>query len=152
MIRSAVRTKDGDKKITAYEWDEVKLPILKFTGIQRNHKIIKYADEYATLDTETSHTDERTGWVYQWAVKLGGVYIYGRKPSEIVELLSRIAERYNLSDSKRLIIYIHNAAYDLQYLKHYLYEYDPSMKYFATDAHTVLICDVLGFVFCARTD
>lgn len=150
MIKSKVKTKEGTKSITAYTYDEVKLPIVKFSDVQRNHKMIKYSNTFATLDTETSHAGECDAWVYQWAVKFGGTYIYGRKPSEIIELLIRMAERYELTENKRIIIYIHNAAYDLQYLKHYLHQYDASMKYFATDAHTVLICDILGFrILCS---
>lgn len=150
MMQSEVKTSEGTKKITAYTWYEAPLPILKFKGVQRNHKIIKYATNYATLDTETSNDGEAHGWIYQWAVKLGGVYIYGRKPSEIIELITRIAERYELNEEKRIIIYIHNASYDLQYLKHYLKQYDPSVSFFAVDAHTILICDILGFrILCS---
>ena len=150
MMRSEVLTRDGRKTITAYTWDEAPLPILKFKGIQRNHKIIKYATTYATIDTETSNDGEARGWVYQWAVKFGGVYIYGRKPSEIKEMLIRIAERYKLTEEKRIIFYFHNASYDLQYLKHHLKQYDPTLRFFAVDSHTILICDILGFrILCS---
>lgn len=150
MMYSEVKTRDGKKKIKAYEWDEAPLPILKFEGIQRNHKIIKYATTYATLDTETSNDGDAHGWVYQWALKIGSVYVYGRRPSEIVELITRMVERYTLDTEKRIIIYIHNASYDLQYLKHYLRRYDPTISFFAVDAHTILICDILGFrILCS---
>lgn len=150
MLQSEVKTREGKRKITAYEWHEAPLPILKFKGLQRNHKIIKYATTYAALDTETSNDGESRGWIYQWAVKIGSTYIYGRKPSEIVDLLTRMAERYELTEEKRIIIYIHNASYDLQYLKHYLKQYDPSINFFAVDAHTILICDVSGFrILCS---
>lgn len=150
MIKSEVLTKEGREKIISYEWDEAPLPILKFSNLQRNHKIVKYATTYSTLDTETSNDGDAFGWVYQWALKIGRVYVHGRKPSEIVRLLERMAERYQLTDKKRILIYIHNASYDLQYLKHYLRQYDPSVKFFAVNTHIILICDILGFrILCS---
>lgn len=150
MIQSHVKTKAGREPITAYAWDEVELPILTFKPLQRNHKVIKYATDYAVLDTETSHDDLFNGWVYQWAIKLKKTYVYGRKPSEFIEFLTRTAERYSLNDSKRLILFIHNASYDLQYLKHYLCQYDPRAEFFAINAHSIIICDVLGFrILCS---
>lgn len=150
MIESHVKTKEGCEPIIAYTPHEVNLSLLTFKPLQRNHKIIKYATDYAVLDTETSHTDILTGWVYQWAVKIKKTYIYGRTPEELIELLNIIAERYKLGEKKRLIIYIHNASYDLQYLKHYLRSYDPKAQFLAIDPHSIIICDILGFrILCS---
>lgn len=150
MINSYVKTKEGREPITAYDVNEVSLPMLTFKDLQRNHKIVKYATDFAVLDTETSHNDLVTGWIYQWAFKIKKTYVYGRTPEEFIELLIKTAERYNLSTNKRLIIYIHNASYDLQYLKHYLRAYDPTAQFLAIDAHSILICDILGFrILCS---
>lgn len=150
MIESHVKTKEGKEPITAYSVDEVVLPTMTFKRIQRNHKIIQYASSFMTLDTETSHLDHEVGWVYQWAAKIKNTYIYGRTPDEIVKLLNKIAEIYNLNDKKRFIIYIHNMSYDIQYLKHYLKEYDPFMKVLAIDRHSIITCDILGFrILCS---
>lgn len=150
MIESYVKTKEGREPIKAYAVNEAPLPMLTFHSLQRNHKIIKYASDYAVLDTETSHADVTTGWIYQWAVKIKKTYIYGRTPEELIDLLIRLAEFYKLNHKKRLIIYIHNASYDLQYLKHYLRIYDPKAEFLAIDAHTILICDMLGFrILCS---
>lgn len=150
MLNSYVKTKDGTEPIIAYTVDEFKPPILNFKPLQRNHKIINYATEFLTLDTETSKIDLETAWIYQWAIKFKNMYIYGRKPTEIIDLLRKLAEHYELKEDKRIIIYIHNAAYDLQYLKNYLYEYDPSANFMSLDAHAILICDILGFrILCS---
>lgn len=149
-MQSEVLTRNGRERIKAYTWETAPLPILQFRDLQRNHKIIKYATTYATLDTETSNDGDGLGWIYQWAFKIGRVYIYGRKPSELIELFIRIADRYQLDENKRIIMYIHNASYDLQYLKHYLKQYDSSVNFFAVDSHTILICDILGFrILCS---
>ena len=150
MINSYVKTKTGREPITAYSYDEVKLPILTFKPLQRNHKVIKYATDFAVLDTETSHNDVFEGWIYQWAVKIKKTYIYGRTPSEFIEFLIKTAERYQLRADKKLILYIHNASYDLQYLKHYIRGYDPKAEFFVINAHSIIICDVLGFrILCS---
>lgn len=145
MIDSFVKTKNGKEHIKAYTPKEMELPVLAFKSLQRNHKITKYATKYICLDTETSHTDNLTGWVYQWAAKLGGLYVYGRKPSEIIDFMQRVAEHYQLNEQKKIVLYIHNASYDLQYLKLFLRQYDPSADFLAIDAHSVIQCDVLGF-------
>lgn len=149
---SYVKTKEGRESIKAYNIEEIAdvLPILTFKPLQRNHKVIKYATDYITLDTETSHDTLDRGWVYQWAIKLKKIYGYGRKPDELVKLLELLAEHYKLNDEKRIIIYIHNAAYDLQYLKAFLFQYDPTAQFLAIDAHSIIICDVLGFrILCS---
>lgn len=149
---SYVKTKDGRESIKAYNIDEVidVLPMLTFKTLQRNHKVVKYSTDFMTLDTETSHTSLETGWIYQWAIKLKKIYIYGRRPDELIRLLEILAEHYKLADDKRIIIYIHNAAYDLEYLKNFLYKYDPSAHFMSIDAHAILICDIIGFrILCS---
>ena len=260
MIETRVKTKEGLETITAYSWSEVQLPVLNFKPIQRNHKVIRYASDFITLDTETSYfqadtreyeeykymldcfrmsvkgqiiniskndlksygltdlkvldikrnlsyiglqvstkigskidtiwdelctasgnelipftdnpadqieelmeysdhyykktsklpEDKERCWIYQWAVKIKNTYIYGRKPSEIIELLRKIAEHYKLNDKKNIIIFIHNMSYDIQYLKNYLNEYDPTMEVLATDTHALIQCKVFGFkILCS---
>ena len=149
MILSRVRTRTGYESISAYTAAEVSLPSMKFRKVYRNRHIYLYAQDFSVFDSETSHDDEN-GWIYQWAVKLQDVYIYGRRPSEFIELLRRMAKEYNLDGYTKMIIYIHNAAYDVQYLKWYLYQYDPKMRVLATDKHAILICDVFGFrILCS---
>lgn len=150
MIKSRVKTKEGDENITAYSVDEFTPQLLIFKDLQRNHKYKKYATEFMTLDTETSHLGEDDSWIYQWAVKFQDKYIYGRKPSEIIKLFEKLAAYYELGENKKIICYIHNASYDIQYLKHFLIKYDPSIKLLAIDNHTILQVDILGFrILCS---
>ena len=96
---SYVKTKNGRERIKAYTWDAAPLPILSFNKIVRNHKAVKYATDFMCLDTETAHDSEIRGWIYQWSVKIKNIYIYGRTPDELVELMIRIAETYRLKDN-----------------------------------------------------
>lgn len=150
MIISSVKIKEGNEAVKAYNINEAYLPAVNFEKWNQNKTVYEYAADFAVLDTETSHADLTTGWIYQWAVKWRGIYIYGRKPTEIIELLHMFCRKYQLNDKRRIIIYIHNASYDLQYLKDYLFEYDPKITVMATDAHTFLITDVCGFrILCS---
>lgn len=151
MIVSKVKTKKGFEEIKAYTVEEFEPPLLIFKDLQRNHKIIKYATDYICLDTETSKTDVATGWVYQWAICIKQrIFVYGRKPSELIDLLIKLSEHYELSDTKKIIIYIHNAAYDFSYLKLYLMKLDPTLDVLAIDNHSVLTIDMIGFrIICS---
>lgn len=150
VIQSKVKTKDGYEDITAYTTEEVTLPDLDFIDAYRGRKRVRACADYAVFDSETSHYKTDCAWIYQWAVKLGGAYIYGRTPAEFVRLLVRIRDKYKLNEKKYLIIYIHNASYDVQYLKHYLRIYDQGMKITATGSHAVLSVDMVGFrILCS---
>ena len=150
MLNSYVKTKDGRQAIKAYTPDEMTLPVLTFKELQKNHKITKYATKYICLDTETSHATNACAWVYQWAAKLGGLYVYGRKPSEIIDFMRRVAEHYGLSTDKKILLYIHNMQYDVQYIKLFLRQYDPTAEFLAIDSHAIIQCDVLGFrILCS---
>ena len=148
MIDSKVKTKSGYENIKAYSVEEFEPPTLIFKGLQRNHKIVRYATDYICLDTETSKSDIATGWIYQWAICIKQrIFVYGRTPSELITLLIKIAEHYELTDQKKIIIYVHNLQYDFAYLKRFIMQYDPSIDVLAIDNHTVLTVDVLGFRF-----
>ena len=148
MIESEIKTADGTEPIRAYSYDEYRFPLLHFKKVQKNHKFIKYATDFFCLDTETSHTDNMTGWIYQWSICIKqSSFVYGRKPSELIDFLTNCAEHYQLKKDKRIIVYVHNLAYDFTYLKRYLMKYDPMIDVLAIDNHTVLTVDVLGFRF-----
>lgn len=149
---SRVRTSSSTEEIEAYTVGECKshLPKLKFNKKRRNKQTYLYATDYMVLDTETSHAGDALAWVYQWAVKLKDVYIYGRRPSEFIELLQLLREHYELIGHKSILMYIHNSSYDIQYLKHWLAQYDPNLHVMATDPHSVLIAEVAGFrILCS---
>lgn len=147
MIKSKVKTKEGTEDITAYAWNEVPLPVVTYQSVMRNHKQIKYGTDYMCLDTETSHIELDLGWIYQWAIKWGKLYIYGRTPSDLISFLDKVVEFYELDEKKRIIILVHNLAYDMQYLKHFIHRWDPSTDFFAIDNHAFLSVECVGIRF-----
>lgn len=148
MIKSKVKTNDGYEPVTAYSVNEFKPPMLIFKDLQRNHEVKEYATDYICLDTETSKIEVTTGWIYQWAICIKQrIFVYGRTPSEFINLLGKLSEHYQLSDDRKIIIYVHNLQYDFSYLKRYLMQYDPTIEVLAIDNHAVLTVDVIGFRF-----
>ena len=68
-------------------------------------------EKWISLDTETAwNHDEETpiAWIYQWCFKFGEVIVTGRKPSEFVSCLRKIQNKYDLSPSKQVVIFVHN--------------------------------------------
>lgn len=109
--------------------------------VKRGYKNIAYYDTPAFLDTETSHNHDNNNplaWVYQWCFELNGQYIVGRKPSELMRLFRSLIRDYELTDTQRLAIYIHNASYDMAYLINYMYELTDDVEILAINNHKII--------------
>lgn len=89
---------------------------------------ILYCSEPLYLDIETAwnHSEENPiSWVVSVQVKFDGVYQLFRSPIELMEYLNLLCDTYELCKTKRIVIYIHNASYDLSYLIQYIQLYLP---------------------------
>lgn len=149
MIRSMLKRKDGRvDTIIAQSVQEYRPHRINFHGRKQYNQTVYYSADFAVLDTETSHSGEDAGWIYQWAVYAFGDYIYGRRPSELLELFRTWRDYYHLCNNRRILMYIHNMSYDIQYLKHFFRSYDPNTRFFCTDSHTMLIVDMEGIRLC----
>ena len=153
-MKSRVRTRTGTENIEAFDIKHLTYPPVRFMKKWKNKKVIEYADDFAVFDSETSHNhdlEHPIGWVYQWAFLFKGRYVYGRRPSEFIDLLQRLRAHYELGADRKIIVYVHNLAYDGQYLKHYLKEYaGNALRIMATDNHSYLYIDVPGFrIYCS---
>jgi hypothetical protein len=144
-----LKRKDGRvDTIIAQSVAEYRPHKIYYRGRKQYNQTVYYAEDFVVLDTETSHSGEDAGWIYQWAVYAFGDYIYGRRPSELVELFRTWRDFYHLGKSRRILVYIHNLSYDIQYLKHYCRAYDPDTRFFCVDSHTMLIVDMEGIRLC----
>lgn len=73
--------------------------------------------------------NEKQCTMYAWVFGLNGRCIRGRTWEEFIEVTNQLVKHYNLSVDKRLIIYVHNLAYEFQWFHHY-FEWD---KVFSLD-------------------
>ena len=101
-------------------------PTATYHFIRKSGKAkIEYLERWLSLDTETSYAtigDEKIGWVYQWAFKFGDDIVGGRTPSELIRALKAIRAAYDLTEDekRRIVVFVHNLSFDIQYLKDWL--------------------------------
>ena len=100
------------------------LPVIPFVS----SKGIEYSNVAFGFDTETTSTiiknDTKFAFIYEWTFGYFYHYkyhiVYGRKIEEFFELLDILQYRYNLNEKRRLVIYIHNFAFEFQFIRKYI--------------------------------
>ena len=89
----------------------------------RKHKTSKcaYINAPFAFDIETTSYIDKDGnkraFMYEFSMSLNGVPVYGRYWYEFMSILRQLKQRYKLSKKKRLVIYVHNLAYEFQFLQ-----------------------------------
>lgn len=107
-------------------------------------------EHFISLDTETAHNHDETrpvGWVYQWAYKFGEEVVIGRRPSEFVKTLRAIYDKLELSNERKVIVYVHNLSYDISYLWQWIETEFGKSKILAVKPHKFITYEVNGFYF-----
>lgn len=100
----------------------------------------------ASFDIETSSFmvgEEKHACMYIWQFGLNGTVIYGRTWDQFFELLGILQEHLELSNDHRLIIYVHNLAYEFQFINKWI-EWD---KVFAIKQRRPIYAIAGGFEF-----
>lgn len=86
----------------------------------RSKKKVLYFDTPCAFDIETtsfiSYSGEKTAIMYEWTLGLNGLVIIGRTWEEFLKCIEKLIECLNISLSKRLVIYVHNLAYEFQFI------------------------------------
>ena len=94
----------------------------EFNVINTNKKI-SYLNIPCALDIETTSMiikGEKFAFSYIWQFGIGlETVAYGRTLDELVFFLNDISEWLDLSDKKRLVMYVHNLGYEFQFIRKY---------------------------------
>ena len=80
----------------------------------------KYVELPASFDIETSsfmHEGRKAACMYIWMFGLNGLVLIGRTWDEFLEVMIRVMLHFELGDKKHLIIYVHNLAYEFQFIR-----------------------------------
>ena len=88
--------------------------------IVRDSKNIEYYNVPAAFDIETSsfYQDEnKHACMYVWQFGILNWVTYGRTWEEFIELLSTVIYVLRLSENRKLIVYVHNLAYEFQFMR-----------------------------------
>lgn len=100
-------------------------------GIHTNTKKISYYNIVCAFDIESSSfTDkvtkedhnEKRALMYVWQLAINGHVIIGRTWKEFIDVINHIIERLELSKYKRLLIYIHNLSFEMEFFR-YLFKW-----------------------------
>lgn len=86
-------------------------------------KKVHYVEHLAAFDIETSSymdEGEKRAVVYSYALAIDDTIYHARSADEFFPLLEKIAADMELSLDRRLVIYVHNLAYEWQFIKHYM--------------------------------
>lgn len=95
-------------------------------------KGIEFLNVASSFDIETSsyyEGDEKRATMYMWGLGINGKVIIKRTWDEFIETLKIIKDYYKLNESRRLILYIQNLSYEMQFFRKWL-QWD---KVFAID-------------------
>lgn len=79
----------------------------------------KYYNIPCAFDIETSSTykdDKKIAFMYIWMLSIDGNIIVGRTWWDFAEVMVKIINHLNISLNKRLVIYVHNLAYEFQFI------------------------------------
>lgn len=92
------------------------------TSKDRAGNLIRYYNYPFTFDIETTSfltkSSQKMSCMYIWAMTINGVSVYGRTWKQLQFFLEEIRIRLKLDYYNRIIIYIHNLAYEFQFMSH----------------------------------
>ena len=87
-------------------------------------KVLKYVNAPAAFDIETTsfyagteEKNEKVAIMYIWQLGINGAVLYGRTWDEFRDALNRIQYKFGLTNSRRLLVYVHNLAFEFQFIK-----------------------------------
>ena len=90
---------------------------------------------FATFDIETTTiyngTDMPYGFMYHWQMDVGGYVVTGRRWEEWVKFMLKLVEIFKTDETRNFVVYIHNEAFEFQFIRDFLNEYMGGFKVFA---------------------
>ena len=90
----------------------------------KNNKKVEFYNIEAGFDIETTSLkvgDDKRAFMYVWQIGIGyqNRVFYGRTWLEFVDLCDQLSDYLELSENKRLVIYVHNLGYEFQFMRKY---------------------------------
>ena len=93
---------------------------------------------------EEIEDDTKRGIMYVWQLAINGTVIIGRTWDEFKALLEQISRHFNLAEDKRMVIFVHNLSFEMQWMLN-LFNWN---KVFAVAARKpIYALNDLGFEF-----
>lgn len=90
---------------------------------------------FATFDIETTTIDNGTdtpyGFMYHWQMDIGGYVVTGRRWEEWIEFMLKLVEIFKTDETRNFVVYIHNEAFEFQFIRDFLNAYFGGFRVFA---------------------
>lgn len=85
----------------------------------RSNKGIEYVNAPCAFDIETTsmyYEDRKVAFMYAWALGINETIYHGRTWEEFLYIIKEISRFLNLDENRRIIIYVHNLAFEFQFM------------------------------------
>ena len=132
------RVDGGEDIIYTYNIHDFPYDNLNTKALKCKHKKKpKYiAYTFATFDIETTTIDDGTdtpyGFMYHWQMDVGGYVVTGRRWEEWVHFMLRLARLFKTDETRHLVVYVHNLAFEFQFIRDFLNQYFGGFGVFAS--------------------
>lgn len=105
------------------KWYDNVYDILGDFELIKKNKYLNYYNIPCVFDIETSsfynEYGDKQSLMYAWVLGINGRCVRGRTWNDFTQTLNKIKNFLNTDLSKRLIIYVHNLAFEFQFMNHY---------------------------------
>lgn len=110
--------------------------------IDENGEVIDYAEKMKRKQYIPDYNPEKRAIMYVWQFGINGNVIVGRTWEEFFTMLDRIAELLRLDEKKRLMVFVHNLAYEFQFMAKWVEWY----KVFSIDLRKPIYAITSNFI------
>lgn len=93
-------------------------PFMRITKLKKE----EIYDIPVAFDIETTsfyYNGEKCAIMYEWTLGICGLCVCGRTWDDLMEVISVIRNRLGLTVKRRLIVYVHNLAFEFQFIRKY---------------------------------
>lgn len=110
--------------VTPDKIDEILKPLAGLKPITTNKKK-QYYNIVCAFDIETTsfysnqldNEKEKVAIMYCWQMAINGRVVFGRTWEEFITVMNRLKSFFHLYENRRLIMYVHNLAFEFQFIR-----------------------------------
>lgn len=84
--------------------------------VDENGQVIDYAEKARRLKIDPHYNPEKRAIMYIWQFGINGNVIVGRTWEQFFTMLDKIAYLLRLDEKRRLMVFVHNLAYEFQFM------------------------------------
>lgn len=128
-------TINGSVRVPVYHYTEIPYTQIMMDAKEskkRGRYAVSYLEIPCAFDIETTNIYRRTkagkidgkhrpyAFMYHWQFCIGYRVVFGRTWDEFIKMLRAIEQNMNLSNKLRLVVYVHNLSFEMQFMRKFL--------------------------------